>query len=95
MMMTKREKKRVPELRFPGFEGEWEEKRYKEIYSFITTNSYSRSNLNYEDGDVKNIHYGDIHTMFPTLFDISKELVPFINKDISADNTKVILKIFF
>lgn len=86
--MTKKEKKRVPELRFDGFEGEWEKKKYKNIYSFITTNSYSRIQLNYEEGEVKNIHYGDIHTKFPTLFDITKELVPFINSDIDISRYK-------
>ena len=86
--MMQKEKKRVPELRFAGFEGEWEKKKYKNIYSFITTNSYSISQLNYEDGKVKNIHYGDIHTKFSTLFDLSKELVPFINSDIDISRYK-------
>ena len=31
----------------------------------------------------KNIHYGDIHTKFQTLFDLEKENVPYINEDIS------------
>jgi type I restriction enzyme S subunit len=39
--------------------------------------------LNYEIGEVKNIHYGDIHTKFSTLFDITKEDVPFINPEVS------------
>lgn len=30
--MTKKEKKRVPELRFPGFEGEWEKKKVKDLF---------------------------------------------------------------
>jgi type I restriction enzyme S subunit len=37
---------------------------------------------------VKNIHYGDIHTKFSTLFDIIKEKVPFINETISLDKFK-------
>ena len=73
----------VPNLRFPGFEGEWEMKKLGEVMVFKVTNSFSRENLNYELGTVKNIHYGDIHTKFQTLFDITKELVPFINEDIS------------
>src|SRR5690606_36467747 len=43
-------------------------------------NSLSRDKLNYVSGSVKNIHYGDIHTKFSTHFDITKELVPFINE---------------
>ena len=40
--------------------------------------------MNYEIGTVKNIHYGDIHTKFQTLFDIMNETVPFINDEINV-----------
>ena len=73
----------VPQLRFPEFSGDWERKRLGEVYTFKVTNSFSRENLNYEDGAVKNIHYGDIHTKFQTLFDVANENVPFINPEIS------------
>ena len=63
----------------------WEKSKFGNIYSFKVTNSFSRDNLNYEDGYVKNIHYGDIHTKFKTLFDLTKEEVPFINPDISIN----------
>jgi len=61
----------------------WEKKKLGEVFTFKTTNSFSRENLNYEVGTVKNIHYGDIHTKFQTLFDVTKESVPFINSEIS------------
>ena len=73
---------KVPNLRFPSFEGEWEVKKLGEVMDFKVTNSFSRENLNYEYGTVKNIHYGDIHTKFQTLFDINYESVPFINEEI-------------
>lgn len=69
-------------MRFPGFEKEWEEKRFGDLVEFKITNSFSRENLNYVNGTVKNIHYGDIHTKFPTLFDITKEKLPYINNDL-------------
>lgn len=75
----------IPQLRFPKLKGKWNEKKMGEIYSFKVTNSFSRDNLNYAEGTVKNIHYGDIHTKFQTLFDITKEKVPFINADISVN----------
>ena len=75
--------KNIPALRFPEFEGEWEVCKLGEIMNFKVTNSFSRENLNYEKGDVKNIHYGDIHTKFQTLFDITNESVPFVNEEIS------------
>jgi len=67
----------VPKLRFPEFRDtdEWENKPLEKVYSFKVTNSLSRDKLNYEVGTVKNIHYGDIHTKFSTLFKIDNEIV--------------------
>ncbi len=79
--------KLVPKLRFKEFSGEWEKNRLGDIYKFFPTKSFSRDKLNYEKGEVKNIHYGDIHTKFSTLFDITKEIVPYIN--LSVDITKI------
>ena len=72
-------------MRFPEFTEEWETKKLGEVMDFKVTNSFSRENLNYEVGTVKNIHYGDIHTKFQTLFDTTKEVVPFINEEINLD----------
>jgi len=85
--MTHRRKEinKVPNLRFSEFEGNWNKQVLRNLMEFKVTNSFSRENLNYENGTVKNIHYGDIHTKFQTLFDITKEIVPYINKDISID----------
>lgn len=77
--------KHIPSLRFPEFKGDWEKMKLGEVMNFKVTNSFSRENLNYGYGNVKNIHYGDIHTKFQTLFDITKESVPFINEDISIE----------
>jgi type I restriction enzyme S subunit len=74
----------IPSLRFPEFKGEWEQKKFGDIFSFRVTNSFSRDKLNYTSGKVKNIHYGDIHTKFSTLFDITKEHMPFINMEVEV-----------
>jgi type I restriction enzyme, S subunit len=81
-------KKLIPELRFPDFKNDrdWEEKTVGQTYDFKVTNSLSREFLNYNAGKVKNIHYGDVHTKFNTLFDIEKEKVPYINEEISIEN---------
>lgn len=80
--------KKVPKLRFPEFEGEWKEKKIGEIFDFYTTNSYSRSLLNYNSGEAKNIHYGDIHMKFPTIVDCNREDIPYINFDVKLDKIK-------
>jgi type I restriction enzyme S subunit len=58
----------------------WEVKRIDDVFDFYPTASYSRSML-LDEGDCKYIHYGDIHTRFDTFLDISKETLPYINKD--------------
>lgn len=80
----------VPRLRFPEFRdaGEWVEKLFSDVYSFHTTNSLSRENLSYDGGQIRNVHYGDIHTKFPTLFDLKKESVPFINPTLSIEKIR-------
>jgi len=80
----------LPRLRFSEFQdvGEWESAPLREVYSFKVTNSFSRDQLNHTNGSVKNIHYGDIHTKFSTLFDISKETVPYINSSQSIEKIK-------
>jgi type I restriction enzyme S subunit len=72
----------LPKLRFPEFRGAegWALEPMGDVYAFKGNNSLSRDKLNYLAGSVKNIHYGDIHTKFSSHFDITKELVPFINE---------------
>jgi type I restriction enzyme S subunit len=84
------EGERTPRVRFREFDGdgEWELEPFDKLYSFFVTNSFSRDDLNYSKGTVKNIHYGDIHTKFATLFDLRKEIVPYVNTSISIDKIK-------
>ena len=58
----------------------WEVKRVDALFDFYPTASYSRAMLS-DNGECKYIHYGDIHTRFDAFLDISKEILPCINKD--------------
>ena len=84
------EGEKAPKVRFSEFknDGNWIKETVGDVYDFKVTNSFAREYLNYEDGSVKNIHYGDIHTKFNTLFDITKENVPFINPDITIEKIR-------
>ncbi len=73
--------KLFPKLRFKEFDGGVEETFFGNHYTFHTTNSLSRDKLNGNKGEVRNIHYGDIHTKFQTHFYLTKEYVPFINEE--------------
>lgn len=72
----------VPQLRFPGFNDEWKTYKLGDFLSFYSTNSFSRSKLNYKSGTVKNIHYGDIHTNYPPILNCNSNKIPYINNNI-------------
>lgn len=78
-----REGETRPRLRFPEFRSspDWTTRRMNEIYAFLANNSFSRDRLNYVSGSIKNIHYGDIHKHYRLLFDVTREVVPYINDD--------------
>ena len=74
----------VPKLRFKEFDGDWGKKKISEQFNFHNTNSYSRALLA-EQGEIMNIHYGDIHTKFSMLFDVKEEAVPFLSSEIDTN----------
>ena len=53
-----------PKIRFKKDDGsnypEWSVKFFSETFAPINNNTYSREMMNYEDGEARNIHYGDI-----------------------------------
>lgn len=69
----------VPTLRFSGHTNEWQTKRIDTLFEFVPNNSISRDGLNYDGGVWKNIHYGDILTVLPTVLDIRDGHVPYIS----------------
>lgn len=73
------EKKRKPSIRFKGFIDDWEQRKFSEIFIYLQNNSLSRADLNYEQGLVKNIHYGDVLIKFGEILDVEKAKIPFIS----------------
>ena len=57
--------------------------KWKKVYvgdfmEFFPTNSLSWEQLSYDSGQVRNLHYGLIHSGLPTLVDCQKESLPYI-----------------
>lgn len=69
----------VPEIRFKGFTGAWEERTFGETFTSIPNNTLSRAELNFNSGLAKNIHYGDILIKFGELLDVKKSIIPYIS----------------
>ena len=70
---------KVPELRFEGFTDAWELRKFDECFNFpVSTNSLSRALLNYDEGDIKSVHYGDILIKYPAILNIKNDKIPYI-----------------
>ena len=78
-------KERKPELRFKGFDGEWEEEKFSSVFSYLQNNTFSRAELTSDTGFAKNVHYGDVLTKFGEVLDVENIDLPFTsNKDVVA-----------
>ncbi len=83
------EQKKSPELRFAGFNEDWEELSFKELFVGLSNNSLSREKLNYSSGKAKNIHYGDILIKYRNVVDVEKEVIPYVTENEFVEkNTK-------
>lgn len=75
--MFPQEGKTVPKVRFKGFEGEWKKVKFDKAFSFLKNNSLSRAEL-CNDGDIINIHYGDVLIKYGDILDIGNDEVIYV-----------------
>ena len=59
----------------------WEQRKFKDVFDGLQNNTFSRADLNYESGAVKNVHYGDVLIKFGDFIDVSKDELPFITDE--------------
>lgn len=59
----------------------WEVAKLGEIFRFISNNTFSRDFL-CEDGEIKNIHYGDVLIKYGSTLDVSQSDIPAINSEL-------------
>ena len=57
---------------------DWTPKTYGELFHFLTTSSFSRDQLS-QEGDVRCVHYGDIHTKYHQFIDFQNGFNSFID----------------
>lgn len=79
------DKSGYPAVRFKGFDEVWKHRKFHDIVEGLRNNTLSRSELSYECGTVKNIHYGDILTKFGEFIDASKTNLPYIYDNAKAE----------
>ena len=76
----------VPPLRFPEFTDEWKTYKVSDVLDFYSTNSLSWDQLEYSDGELRNLHYGLIHVGLPTLVNLKDDLLPTIKEGNTPKN---------
>ena len=58
----------------------WEQRKHGEVFIYLRNNTLSREDLNDEDGFAQSIHYGDVLIKYGECLNVSKELLPYIDK---------------
>jgi type I restriction enzyme, S subunit len=82
-------------VRVKGFEGEWTEYEFSDVFAFVSTYAFSRENLSNETtpDSIYNIHYGDIHSFFEgNVIDFAKDKVPCIKQEIIVKSDQHFLR---
>ena len=75
--MFPRKGQKVPEKRFPGFTGDWEQRKFDEVFDCtVPNNTLSRAELSYDEGTVLNVHYGDVLIKYGSVLDVQKDDIP-------------------
>ena len=91
--MFPREGESVPRLRFAGFTEPWKTESFEQMFSFLPKVNIARDQLSVSSGCVKNIHYGDILTVFGNVLDVEQEAVPrIIGSSLLSKNDPFLLK---
>jgi type I restriction enzyme S subunit len=83
--------KKTPEVRFMGFTDAWEQRKFSETFIYLQNNALSRADLNYEQGLIKNVHYGDVLIKFGEILDVDSAELPFIsNNEFTVSSTSLL-----
>ncbi len=73
----------VPTLRFEKYTDFWQVNSFDNTFEFLSNNTLSRAELNYDTGVYKNIHYGDVLIKFSAFTNVEGNDVPFVNNSIT------------
>ena len=58
---------------------EWKMVKLGDVAKFLPTNTLSRDELNYSEGEYLNIHYGDVLIKFDSVTDVLNSEIPFVS----------------
>ena len=68
----------TPKIRFTSFSKPWETRKFSDTFIFLQNNSLSRAELSNLDGEIINIHYGDILIKYTEILNIKTNDLTYI-----------------
>lgn len=81
---------KYPELSFGNKNHAWMAISFGDAFEFLNNKAISRSQLNYDEGEVKSVHYGDILTKFPQVLDSAYPSLPYVNDEIDVSKVSLL-----
>lgn len=79
----------VPQLRFKGFTGSWEQRQLKNEFIFLSHNTLSRAKLSNCGIGILDIHYGDILIHYSDVLDASAISIPTIMNSLHVSSSRL------
>lgn len=59
----------------------WEQRKFADVFDTLQNNTLSRSELDYEIGGVKNVHYGDVLIKYGDFINVAIDKLPYIKDE--------------
>ena len=79
--MTMKDTRKYKQTELGLLPEDWEVAKLGEKFRFISNNTFSRDFL-CEDGEIKNVHYGDVLIKYGSTLDVSQSDIPTINSEL-------------
>lgn len=73
-------------MRFPEFTEDWVQYNCSDLLEFYSTNSLSWEQLDYDNNELLNLHYGLIHVGLPTLVNVEQHNLPSVKPEFKPKN---------
>ena len=69
---------------------DWEVQSFSQVFDMYPNNTYPRDCMNDGHGTIRNIHYGDVLIKYPTVVDVDKCSIPYLNEGIKIKTQKFV-----
>ena len=63
----------------------WEQRKFKNVFDFLQNNSLSRAELSNEEGEILNVHYGDVLVKYGDVLDVKIDELTYLIDSSFAD----------